>query len=285
MTATLSNRYPGAVLFSALLHGGLVALLLLLSYVVQHRIKESPRIIELVAGEGDNFGATEAPALGTPGGIKVNVSPPVKSEPVPAAPAAPLEAVPVPKPVDPVGKIASAIRSLEKKVAKIRADERKTMEEQARAPLTKEQFDKLNKGRSATTAKASPPAKIPKVGAGIAKGVAGGSAANTTGGAGGKALVRDDGDLMEAYQAMFKQRLRAALEPPSGLSDSLVAKVAVTIAASGALSGARITASSGKAEFDQAVLDAVGRMRMPETPDHKSVVFELGVRLQDIGGG
>ncbi|MFM9092072.1 MAG: hypothetical protein ACKOUK_10090, partial [Verrucomicrobiota bacterium] len=60
------------------LHGAAVALALGLSFVAANREPEAARIIELVAGEGDNYAATEAPALGVEGGVKLSV---------PAAPA------------------------------------------------------------------------------------------------------------------------------------------------------------------------------------------------------
>ncbi len=292
MTATVDNRYPSAVLFSTLMHGAVIAVLLLLTYVVRRHVSEASPIIELVQGEGDNFAATVAPAAGTPGAIKVDVPEPAKPEPATVAPA-PLEAVPAPvtKPVDPASKIAQVVRTIERKdrqnTDKIRADAQKKAKEEARAaPLTKEQFDQQNKGKAPVTTKAVASAKIPKVeGAGILKGVAGGSTANTTGGAGGKALVRENGDELAAYYALFKQRLQLELQPPPGLSDSLVAEVVVTISATGALSGPRIATSSGSPEFDQAVLAAIGRMRMPAHPNGRSESVQFQIRLRDVSNG
>src|SRR5688572_27832806 len=81
--------------FSATLHG-LVAALMFFSFVVKSDVKQIPKVFELVAGEGDNYLAREAPALGTPGGVSIEI--PVVPEPAPSRPepAPPVESVPVP---------------------------------------------------------------------------------------------------------------------------------------------------------------------------------------------
>jgi colicin import membrane protein len=84
------------------------AVLLYTAYVLKDEVIEKGRIFELVAGEGNNYAATEAPALGVPGGVKfVDLPPaptPTPPAPEPVAPAAPepvspapVEAVPAPK--------------------------------------------------------------------------------------------------------------------------------------------------------------------------------------------
>lgn len=303
MSAVATNRYPQAVLLSTLLHGAVIAALFLFTYVIGRQVKESPSIMELVQGEGDNYAATAAPALGSPDAVKLDAPPMPKNEPAPAPaaepepatpPPAPIEAVapipapqPVPKPV-PAPNLTKTVQAIARKneqnTKKIRADEQKKADAEARA-MTKEQFDKLNKGKSNPAAKPGTAPKIPQVqGMGIAKGVPGGSTANTVGGAGGKALTREDGDLMDAYFAMFKDRLLKAIEPPPGVSDSLVATVTATITASGGVTGGKITSSSGNDEFDRAILAALGRVRMAARPDHRSEAVSFVVRLRDISG-
>ncbi|HWA10837.1 MAG TPA: energy transducer TonB [Opitutaceae bacterium] len=295
----MPSRYPGAVLLSAVLHGLVLAALLFAGYWVGRQVKESPRIIELVAGEGDNYGAHEAPALGTPGGVKLDPPPPLpKSEPAPVPPAppapaaaAPAEAVPPPpKPVDPASKITKTVQNIERRdranTRKIQQEEeKKAKEEAARQAMTKEQYDKLNKGKSNPTAKAAPPAKIPLVdAAGIAKGVIGGSTANTKGGAGGKALTSQENDEQQVYYAAFRQRLHDAFELPPGVSDTLMAKVVVTISADGRISGARIERSSGNEDYDRAVLAAVARVHMGPRPDHRTEQVSFDFKLHDTSG-
>ena len=289
MTTVMSDRYPNAVLASALIHGAVIGLLLLMTYVVHQQAKEHPQIFELVAGEGDNYGAKEAPALGVTGGIKVPATEapkPAEPSPIePAAPeAAPLQAVapPVTKAPDPAAKIANLVKTIERKSDRAVEKVRKEAEKER---LTKEQYDKLNKSKSAPTAKTTASGvKVTKVDSeGIAKGVIGGSTANTTGGAGGKALVRGDGDVIDAYYSLLKQRLKAAFEPPPGLSDTLVASVEVRSNSDGVLSRARIVKSSGSGEFDRAVLDAIAHTQMPARPDGTSetITFPFTMKEKD----
>jgi colicin import membrane protein len=286
MSALASNRYPGALLFSTLMHGGAVVLLALLTYVLHPPTMSSSKIMVLVAGEGDNYAATEAPALGTPGGATADEPAAAADEPEPAAPA-PLEAVPMPKRVDPARKLENTVRQIAAKRAEEKREAaRQAKEEAKRAAMTKAEFDKANKNKPAAKANAPEPPKVAKIdGEGIAGGVTGGSTANTTGGAGGKALRRDDGGVMDAYYALFKQRIREAFEPPPGLSDSLVAKVTVTISAGGALSGVKISKSSGSPEFDNAVRAAITRVQMPASPDQSSQEISFDIRMHDLSDG
>jgi colicin import membrane protein len=171
-----------------------------------------------VAGEGTNFGATEAPALGTPGGVKLSLPEPTPPEPEPAQPAAP----PVPPPAAPVAppkaeapprpaappqnfakqilrKLYNADAKAKREVAKERAEEQKR--------ITKEEFDRANQARSAEKTAS---AKVKRIDSeGIAKGVAGGSTANKVGGSSGRALTSTDGSARERYDAALLAALPA----------------------------------------------------------------------------
>ena len=74
---------PAAFVTSVVLHSLVVAVLLLAAYSKSFESKPATKVFELVAGEGDNFAATEAPALGSPGGIKLSVPAPPVPRPVP----------------------------------------------------------------------------------------------------------------------------------------------------------------------------------------------------------
>ena len=68
----------------------------------------------------------------------------------------------------------------------------------AERQMTKEEFDKQNKNKRRRRSPARPPPRSPRsTPKGIAKGVVGGSTANKTGGAGGKALTREEGDALD----------------------------------------------------------------------------------------
>ena len=163
------------------------------------------------------------------------------------------------------------------------AEAKKAAEEQKK--LTKEEYDRQNKTKTVASANKSNPTKAPKIDAeGIAKGVVGGSTANKVGGAGGKALKTDNTDVLAGYDALFKQRLRREFEPPPGLSDSLKVEIEVRSNADGTLTSARVAKSSGSAEFDQAVLDALRRVRMPARPDKKSETIEFIFTMREREG-
>lgn len=262
-----------AFVLSFTLHGAVVALIVFFVYLLRVSAPEMPKIFELVAGEGDNFAATEAPALSAPG-ISLNIpSPPVvRPQPVPEpprevvqrAPEVPAVKAPAPKPV-----------------------ETKPVVETKPAPpkpktMTKEEFDRLNKTRTTPAPRTPAPPRVAKINTDeIVKGVVGGSQ-NVKAGAGGRALTRDEGPVMDAYFAMLRERLRAALEKPPGLADTLVTTIEVRIAADGTLSGARITRSSGSPEFDRAVLAAVARTRMPPRPDNKTELLAIPFHMKEL---
>ena len=97
-------RSANAYFFSVLLHGLAVALIFFLGYVVSETAPSAPKVFELVAGAGDNYAATEAPALGSPTGLKLalpaptppaEAAPPAAMTPAPAEPATHEEPPPV----------------------------------------------------------------------------------------------------------------------------------------------------------------------------------------------
>jgi len=289
----MTARSPSALLLSASLHGLVVAVLVLFSYLVQTSVKEAPKVFELVAGEGDNYAATVAPALGTPGGIKVAITAPPTPQPVAPAPT-PAEPVPAPSPA-PMEKAAPAappkptetkIPDLAKNVKRIEAKRRAKIEAKDRAEreaeqkrLTKAEFDKQNKARKTAAASGNP--KVERIDAeGIAGGVVGGSTANKTGGANGKALTREEGDLLDAYFSLVKERLRDGLEKPPGLGDAVYAVAEFRLNADGSISGAHITRGSGSDEFDRAVMEDIARFRAVHPPstwrgDTVSLTFRM----------
>lgn len=322
------------------LHAAAAALTLGLGFVATSREPDSPRLIELVAGEGDNYAATEAPALGVEGGVKLSVpaaaaprpeppallrppEPEPEIAPVAPAPVAVAPSVPAPKPpptptpapatpAPPAEKAPSAagneaVPNFKKKIqyeivrgdakAKLQlrrereAEQKRLAEERKRAAedakrMTKEEFDRAQRAKGGTAKGA--PAKVARIdGEGIAKGVVGGSTANRKGGAGGKALTSTGEGVLDSYYAYFKRELRTAFEPPPGLSDSLKATLEVRSNPDGSLSNARITVPSGSREFDQAVLAAVRRVRMPARPaEHRAAeTFEFVFTLRERDQG
>lgn len=302
----MNPRSPGAFMLSATFHGLIIGAIFFFAMMADQRDKTPPKVLELVAGEGDNYGATAAPALGTPDGVKLQIpklaklkplplptpEPAVEPEPEPTPP----PQIPVPEPVKPapvkpepkptpapakkapeqttpnfrrqiLHKVWAADARAKKEVAKERAAEAK----------------RLKAEEAARKARATAAARVQHIDAeGIAKGVLGGSTENKVGGAGGKALTRQDGDLLDAYFAMLKQRVLNALVKPPGISDQLVATVVFTIHADGRITGVRIKNSSGSDEWDRAVVEAFSHVQMPEYPEHKSDEFELDMKTKDV---
>ena len=307
----MSDGSAKGFLFSATLHG-IVAGLMFLSFVLKRGEDEVPKVFELVAGEGDNYTAREAPALGTAGGVKLDL--PKMPEPKPAPPEPepqPIVRPPPPREVekappkaatqpdttvpdfkkklqrDVIVAESKAKREIKKQreaeARKKREADAKAAEEQKR--MTKEEFDRANKNKTAPSTAKSPPVKVARVDAeGIAKGVVGGSTKNKVGGAGGKALKSDNEDVLAAYDALFKQRLRTQFEPPPGLSDSLKVEISVHSNADGSLTSPRVVKTSGSAEFDEAVLEALRRVRMPMRPDKKSEVIQFTFTMREREG-
>jgi colicin import membrane protein len=286
----MTARSPSAFALSAMLHASAAAVVLLGIYYSQQQASKRPVVFELVAGEGNNYMATEAPALGSPDGLAKLVIPKAVSVPAPATPMV-VEAVPSQPATIQVPDFSKKLkradaRALKKVEAQIKAEQ-----EAEKKRLSKAEFDRLH-GKSATpkTASASNRAtNVPRIDAqGIAKGVVGGSTANKTGGAGGKALQREEQSLVDSYLAFLSQQLHTAFDEakPPGLSDRLEAIVELHVLSDGTLADAQIIQSSGSDEFDRAVLEAIARVRPLGTrPDGLDEVLKIPFRMLDTANG
>jgi TonB family protein len=285
----MTAQSPSAFVSSALLHAAVVALLLLLGYELSQNQAEAPKIFELVAGAGDNYAATAAPALGSPDAPEIRVPTPPAPAPVPPAPApepvaqataeaapAPVEAKVPPKPAaKPTPNFLRTVKNTVRR-AESRVETRIKKQQaaaEAKRQMTLAEFQKEH------------PEKVAQ-GRGIAAGVVGGSVANTKGGAGGKALTREQGSEMDAYFALLMSRIRENHQQPADVSTSLTAKVEFHLGADGTISGVRIVRSSGSEEFDQSVKEAFARTRpiLPPTffkGDTLSLDFALDETTQN----
>jgi colicin import membrane protein len=286
----MTVRSPNAYFYSALLHCGVIGLALFLAYGIGESPPETPKIFELVAGAGDNYGATAAPALGVAGGIKLNLpkaapmpapapvppqaapmeaAAPIQAAPEPAAKAAPTKAA-LTKKAETVPNFTKVVqRTANRRAARLEAKYKKQLAEQERR-LARE--DALRQKAERIDAE------------GIREGVVGGSAENKEGGAGGKALTREEGDLLDGYFALLKTRIKENYESAGDASDRLTARLEFYVGADGSLGSVRITRSSGNAEFDRSVLEAFHRTAsIGPRPDGKgeTVTMEFDLRETD----
>jgi colicin import membrane protein len=208
---------------------------------------------------------------------------PVEPAPVPVpvkpSPVVKPKPVPPPKPMPDMAKMVTRIT--EKRAAKIK---KKIEQEQERAAkeaalsakrMTKEEFERLNKGSSST--------KVARIDSeGIASGVTGGSTKNKTGGAGGKALTREQMELSDAYIAILIQRLKDAHQKPDGLSDLLQTKVSFRLNDDGSISDVRIIHSSGNNDYDNSVMAAFRKVRLPTPPANlKTDVYSVTFKMKE----
>jgi colicin import membrane protein len=282
----MTDRSPGTYFFSAVLHAAIVGLALVLTYVVGQQVPEVPKVFELVAGAGDNYAATAAPALGDLGGIKLKVPAPPAPEPSAALQPVASEPAPLQAETSPQSKTAKPTnftkvldRAAARRESRIMTKYKKQLEaEEKRQRLTEEQFRKAHPNVALATS-----SSVTHIDAeGIREGVLGGSTENKTGGAGGNALTREEGDEIEAYFALLVNRLKETFDTlkPADAGDQLTAKVAFYVAADGSLSRVRITRSSGNSEFDQAVMETFSQTAsIGPRPDHRgedvSVEFKM----------
>ena len=282
----MADRRSVAFLTSLALHGAVVAIMLVVAYAGRMDSAREPATFELVDGEGDNFGATVAPALGSSGGIKVpaeamppvvppkiDLTPPETVKPVAPAPVAAPAPVPVATPTEKTPDAKATAPTKERTLAEQFRRKAIVAESKVKMQVLREkaaEAKRLEKERQEEDAE------------GIAKGVKGGSTANKEGGAGGKALSRSDGPVMDAYFALLRDRLVKALDKPPGVSDTLVAEVEFQLGADGSLSAAKIIGPSGSADFDRAVLDAFSRVHLPKRPDGNTSVHSLKFRTKDL---
>jgi colicin import membrane protein len=282
-----------SLMVSLMLHAFVVGGLILATYIVARQTKEPPVIFELVAGEGNQVNELEAPALGnTANPVKLDTAPrpdpTPPSAPEPVVKTQPEETAPeTPPPVEKAPtKAADKPVEKTKPVEKPKVDKSIAQEMNKKARISYKEYLKKHPTPKLTASKSTASGKAsagPRVDAqGIAAGVQGGSKSNTRGGAGGKAMTREEADQMSTYISLLIQELKKAHEPPPGVSDRFETKVSFDITASGAILNPRIVKSSGDKTFDQSVLDAFLRMRsIGPTPNRRPDNWTVTFRMRD----
>jgi colicin import membrane protein len=265
----MNAQSPGAYALSATIHAAVAGLVLFFSYAATSVVTDTPKVFEMVAGEGANYMATVAPALGIPKAAPSPAKPKAEAAPIQPAPeAVPMAAAPA-KPQDLASRLKRVERQREAHLEwKYQQEQKRLAEEERRKELAE--------------AKAQRQKAAHIDGEGIAQGVVGGSTENKTGGAGGKALTREEASEMDAYFSELLLKIKEALVAPEGVSDTLAAGVEFYLSADGSRSSPRIYRSSGNAEFDRAVIEACEHAHsIGSRPDGKSETIQLTVHLRD----
>jgi TonB family protein len=95
-------------------------------------------------------------------------------------------------------------------------------------------------------------------------------------------LTDAEQSALDGYIARLKAALKRVWDKPAGLAHSVATVVEFEVGANGRLSGARITKSSGNAQFDQSVLDSFVTLGTAgTTPDGGPLRLRLTFRMTE----
>ncbi|HZZ58494.1 MAG TPA: energy transducer TonB [Opitutaceae bacterium] len=295
-------RSHPAFLSSIALHGAIVLLIVLAGLAFSQSRPPPPQVFELVAGQGDNYMATQATALGSEVGVKFNAppAPPAPEPPTPEAapPAAalepvPAEAVPPPPKPAPLKRVktsaaaasGTAVPNFEKSVrwAQIKAESRIKMHE-LRLKRAEERKRRIAERLAALAAARKSGVTYEQflreqAARGRATGVIHGKSMEA--GAGGKALTAEQQDAMVAWTELIRERWIDNFVPPTDFTESMMAHVKFYVGADGSISNIRIVRSTGNEAFGQAVIDALQRVSVPPPPSHRGDDYDIDFSLKN----
>jgi len=281
----VNERASPAYLSSVVLHGLVIAIIIVLAFVSSQSTPDSAKVMELVAGPGDNYMATEATKLGSETGIALNVpatpaavTPVAEPTPAEVAPAVPAEPVPVAKPAKPATKLPAnpMLKSVTK--AEIRAESKikmhdlkvkKEQEKAAAAAKKAESYAEFmkNQGADAATPKGKP--------GGVPKGT------SQADGGGGHALTAEQRDALSGWRTMLQKRWMDGFVPPADFNEKMTVEVTFHVSANGTISNIHVSGSTGGPAFDEAVVEALRHVTMPVFPLRGGDDFVVPFSLRD----
>jgi len=293
---------PASYGVSLMIHGAIGAVILVTAYVFNDAAKKNSGIFDVVAGPGDNWNATEAPAPGAPDAPDtVTFTPPADTprpavipaaqpEPAPAQTATPVTAIPRDAVVVPPPKAQAKIQP---QTPPIKAVPAQTQKQNTSKQMSIDEFNKLygpkNKNApssktpaktSATTAAKAVTAQQIITGKGLAGGIDGGT--GSAPGAQGNALTAAERDQMDAYFAALAERIKQAHEKPEGVSMELVTRVEYYVGADGTIGAVKIIRSSGNRAFDDSVLKAFRSVQsIGPRPDGRGSAQAVNFRMKE----
>jgi len=267
VSASSNPQMPRAFGLSALLHGGIIAVLVLMAWWAQRERDRNEDFFEVVAGPGDNYAATEAPTQAAPPVETVAVDLP----PAPVIQPRPTPPVVQPRPPEPAPVTQQAPPRIEPRPAPVQ-------EEPKPQTVSYQDFVRQNGAPQPRTQPAPAPIRAKEIDLGR---VTAAATNNVQAGAGGTALRADTSDLERAYVTALIARIRRAMEA-AGVTDVREAGVQFQVSLDGVISGARITQGSGSAEFDRAVLAAFSSIRpLGPPPTGKAEIYRTVIRLTE----
>ena len=268
----MNEQYTRSLTWSTVIHALVFALVLLAGFVAKWFATPEPIIFELVAGEGDNYRATEAPAA-QPSALNLPNRPPQQT------PVRQPDPPPVQQKITPPPKQAPRVEPRVETKAPAPAPK----VEQKATVMNYSDYLKQNPIQEQKQAPAPRPAPIPKIDPNVARG---GTAPSNAKGASGTAASSTAGDDLARWYRLLSDRLREYIVKPEGVSNTLVAGVQLTVEADGSFTG-RVVRSSGNPAFDRAVNDAIRRVSlvgMPPKPDRRAETVTIDFRMVDPTG-
>jgi colicin import membrane protein len=273
---TMTARSPSAFALSATLHAAVAVLVLGGLWLEQSSRPSRPVVFELVAGEGNDFTATQAPEGNPLGGRLPLIRPQEPTPPRPRADDPPAHSDPTPAPTPQRQTPTRPNPTPAPKATKPTTPPQR---------ITEQQFKQQNPGRANNTPRqttAPTPAQRggtgPRINTNDVLGVRG---SQSRAGAGGTALNAQQLDARYAYLADLFQQLRQAHQKPTGLSDLLETLVEFHINANGSVGNVQIVQSSGNSAFDQSVLAAFRRITLSAPPDGRALTDRVLFKMSD----
>jgi colicin import membrane protein len=273
---TMTARSPSAFALSATLHAAVVVLVLGGLWLEQSSRPSRPVVFELVAGEGNDFTATQAPEGNSQGARLPVIRPPEPTPPNPRADEPPAHSDPTPAPT-PQRQTPSRPNPTPAPKA--------TKPTTAPQRITEQQFKQQNPGRANNTSRqTNSPAPAQRGGTGPRinpSEVLGVRGSQSRSGAGGTALTAQQLDARNAYLADLFRQLREVHQKPAGLSDLLETLVEFRINPNGSVGNVQIVQSSGNSAFDQSVLAAFRRITLSAPPDGRVLTDRVLFKMSD----
>jgi len=297
---TMRAHSPASYSLSLMIHGAIAAAILIAAYLFNDVRKKSADIFEVVAGPGDNWAATVAPARGEPDASEAPAAviftrPAATPQPPPVIETPPEPVTPAP----PIARDALVVPPTTKTKQQTKKTDAKqtTAQKQPVSPTTS--FDEFQKQHGAknqnmpssktpvktanvTTNPGKPitPKTITSPGKGLLTGVDGGS--GSVPGAGGRALTVAEQNQLDRYLAALAEEIKRAHEKPEGVSMELVTRVEYYVNADGTIGAVKIIKSSGNRAFDESVLKAFRSVRsIGDRPDGRGSAITANFRMKE----